>query len=82
MKLSATLDAVLKLDVNHPFANHLYIHAVEASPNPERAVPMADRLRDLQPGLAHNVHMPSHIYIRGGRWQDAVDFESEGRRRR
>jgi tetratricopeptide (TPR) repeat protein len=69
----ATLDAVLKLDVNHPFANHLYIHAVEASPHPERALAAADRLLNLQPGLAHNVHMPSHIYIRVGRWHEAVD---------
>jgi tetratricopeptide (TPR) repeat protein len=72
-EILATLDAVLKLDVAHPFANHLYIHAVEASPHPERALPAADRLLTLQPGLAHNVHMPSHIYIRVGRWQDAVD---------
>ena len=68
----ATLDAVLQLDLNHPFANHLYIHAVEASPHPERAVAAADRLLTLQPGLAHNVHMPSHIYIRVGRWDDAI----------
>jgi tetratricopeptide (TPR) repeat protein len=68
----ATLDAVLKLEINHPFANHLYIHAVEASPHPERALAAADRLRDLQPGIAHNVHMPSHVYIRTGRWFDAV----------
>jgi tetratricopeptide (TPR) repeat protein len=69
----ATLDAVLKLNPKHPFANHLYIHAVEASPHPERANASADRLRKLQPGLAHNVHMPSHIDIRCGRWQEAVD---------
>ncbi len=72
-EIIATLDAVLKLDINHPFANHLYIHAVEASPHPERAVAAADRLLKLQPGLAHNVHMPSHIYIRVGRWQDAIE---------
>lgn len=72
-EILATLDAVLKLDLHHPFANHLYIHAVEASPHPERAVPAADRMVNLQPGLAHNVHMPSHIYIRVGRWQDAID---------
>jgi hypothetical protein len=63
----------LKLNVNHPLANHLYIHAVEASPNPERADRPADRLRKLQPGLAHNIHMPSHIDIRRGRWQQALD---------
>lgn len=68
----ATLDAVLKLNINHPFANHLYIHALEASALPERASAAADRLRDLQPALAHNVHMPSHIDIRNGRWQEAI----------
>lgn len=69
----ATLDAVLKLNINHPLANHLYIHAVEASPNPERADAAAVRLLTLQPGLAHNVHMPSHIDVRRGRWQAAID---------
>jgi tetratricopeptide (TPR) repeat protein len=72
-EIIATLDAVLKLNPNHPLANHLYIHAVEASPNPERAMTAADRLRNLQPGLAHNVHMPSHIDIRTGQWLKAVD---------
>lgn len=72
-EILATLDAVLKLNPKHPFANHLYIHAVEASPHPERAIVAADRLRTLQPGLAHNVHMPSHIDIRCGLWQKAVD---------
>jgi hypothetical protein len=71
-EIIATLDAVLKLDINHPFANHLYIHAVEASPHPERANGPADRLRTLQPGIAHNVHMPSHIDIRCGRWHEAI----------
>jgi tetratricopeptide (TPR) repeat protein len=72
-EILATLDAVLKLNPNHPLANHLYIHALEASPNPERASAAADRLRNLQPGLAHNVHMPSHIDIRTGQWLKAVD---------
>jgi tetratricopeptide (TPR) repeat protein len=62
----------LKLDPKHPFANHLTIHALEASPHPERALAAADRLRDAQPGLAHNVHMPSHIDIRIGHWHDAI----------
>src|SRR5688572_27146291 len=66
------LDAVMKLSPNHPFANHLYIHAIEASAQPERASAAADRLRDLQPALAHNVHMPSHIDIRNGRWQESI----------
>lgn len=68
----ATLEAVIRLNPRHPLANHLYIHAVEASPHPERAIAAADRLRELQPGLAHNVHMPSHIDIRVGHWQQAI----------
>ena len=72
-EILATLDAVLKLNINHPLANHLYIHAVEASHQPGRALPAADRLLNLQPGLAHNVHMPSHIYIRTGDWHKAVE---------
>jgi tetratricopeptide (TPR) repeat protein len=76
-EIIATLDAVLKLNLNHPLANHLYIHAVEASPNPERAMPAAERLRNLQPGLAHNVHMPSHIDIRTGQWLKAVDTNAK-----
>lgn len=71
-EIVATLDAVLKMNANHPLANHLYIHAVEASPNPGRADYAAERLRALQPGVAHNVHMPTHIDVRRGRWHDAV----------
>ncbi|MFO0889222.1 MAG: hypothetical protein U0790_08790 [Isosphaeraceae bacterium] len=69
----ALLEEILKLRPDHPLANHLYIHAVEASMRPERAVPAADRLRDLQPGLSHNVHMPSHIDVRMGRWKVAEE---------
>jgi tetratricopeptide (TPR) repeat protein len=76
-EILATLDAVLKLNPNHPLANHLYIHALEASPNPEYAIAAADRLRNLQPGLAHNVHMPSHIDIRTGQWLKAVDTNAK-----
>ena len=76
-EILATLDAVLKLNPNHPLANHLYIHAVEASPNPQRAIAAADRLRNLQPGLAHNLHMPSHIDIRTGQWLKAVDTNAK-----
>jgi len=76
-EILATLEAVLKSNPNHPFANHLYIHAVEASPHPERADAAAERLRNLQPGLAHNTHMPSHIDIRTGRWLEAVETNLE-----
>lgn len=69
----ATLEAVLARRPDHPLANHLYIHAVEASPAPERALEAADRLRTLHPGVGHLVHMPTHIDVRLGRWQQAVD---------
>ena len=68
-----TLEAVMKVDPHHPLALHLYIHAVEASPEPGKATQAADRLRDLTPGLGHLVHMPSHIDVRCGRWQQAID---------
>lgn len=69
----ATLESVLARSPNHPLALHLYIHAVEASPHPEFAESAADRLRDLQPGLGHMVHMPSHIDVRLGRWDRAIE---------
>ncbi|WP_406693691.1 tetratricopeptide repeat protein [Singulisphaera sp. Ch08] len=68
-----TLEETFAIDPNHPLACHLYIHAVEASPHPEKALPAADRLRFLQPGLPHMVHMPSHIDVRLGRWKSAVE---------
>jgi len=76
-EIVATLEAVMHLAINHPMANHLYIHAMEASQWPERAVAAADRLRELQPGLAHNVHMPTHIDIRVGQWQKAIDWNAK-----
>ena len=72
-EIVATLEAVLAKSLNHPLALHLYIHAVEASPNPEKAKPVADRLRDLAPGLGHLVHMPSHIDVRLGHWQESIE---------
>jgi len=68
-----TLEAVLAQSPSHPLALHLYIHAVEASPNPDRADAPADRLRNLQPGLGHLVHMPSHIDVRRGRWKQSIE---------
>ncbi len=67
-----TLEQVLELLPHHPLGLHLYIHAVEASPHPELADEESDRLRTLQPGLGHMVHMPSHIDVRRGRWSEAV----------
>lgn len=66
------LETTLSRMPNHPLANHLYIHAVE-SVHPEWAVACADRLRNLVPGAGHLVHMPSHIFIRVGRYADASD---------
>ena len=67
-----TLESVLARDPNHPGANHFYIHAVEASHTPERALPSAERLTNLTPGAGHLVHMPAHIYWRVGRYGDAA----------
>ncbi|HBZ69857.1 MAG TPA: hypothetical protein DEP35_09035 [Deltaproteobacteria bacterium] len=72
LEIVATLESVLKRNPDHPGANHYYIHAVEASPSPERGLASADRLAGLVPGAGHLVHMPSHIYMRTGRYDDAV----------
>ena len=70
-EIIAKIEQALKLAPAHPGANHLYIHAVEASNNPGRAVPAAETLMTLVPGSGHLVHMPSHIFARVGRWEDA-----------
>ncbi len=70
-RILATLETALELNPDHPGACHYYIHAVEAA-YPERAVVCADRLAALMPGAGHIVHMPGHIYIRVGRYADAV----------
>ena len=67
------LERVLSRAPDHPGANHLYIHAVEASPHPERGIAAADRLRTLVPASGHLVHMPSHIDVQTGRWALAAD---------
>jgi tetratricopeptide (TPR) repeat protein len=66
LELVAVLESVLRRWPNHPGANHYYIHAVEASPTPERALPSAERLATLVPGAGHLVHMPTHIYMHTG----------------
>jgi tetratricopeptide (TPR) repeat protein len=68
----ATLQSVLKRDPDHIGANHLYIHAVEASFHPEMALESAARLPVLAPSCGHLVHMPSHIYARVGDHESAV----------
>ena len=72
IEILATLDAVLEEDPNHPGANHFLIHAVEVW-YPERGIEAADRLGAVVPGAGHLVHMPSHIYLRVGRYHDASE---------
>lgn len=71
-EIVSTLETVLAKEPLHPGALHLYIHAVEASNTPERAEAAADKLEPLMPAAGHIVHMPSHIYFRVGRYEDAV----------
>jgi tetratricopeptide (TPR) repeat protein len=66
------LESVMQRNPNHAGALHLYVHAVEASPDPSKGVAAADTLRELLPGSGHLVHMPAHIYARVGRYHDAV----------
>lgn len=71
-ELLDTLHAVLRRDPFHPGANHFYIHAVEAGPTPEQGIAVADRLANIAPAAGHLVHMPSHIYVRVGQYDDAA----------
>ena len=66
VEIVAVLESVLKRDPSHPGANHYYIHAVEASKEPEKALASAARLETLVPSAGHLVHMPAHIYMRTG----------------
>ncbi len=71
------LEAVLARNPAYQPAIHLYIHATEATTNPFRAVPYADRLASLTPGLGHLIHMPSHTYARIGRYRQSMDLNIE-----
>jgi tetratricopeptide (TPR) repeat protein len=71
-EIVATLESVIKREPNHMGAVHYYIHAVEASASPERALAGANRLAAMAPGAGHIVHMPGHIYIRTGDYAAAV----------
>ena len=72
-EIVATLEGVLRAEPDHPGANHYLIHAVEASPHPERALASAERLKTLVPGAGHLVHMPSHVYIRTGNYAESAE---------
>ena len=69
-ELLSILESVIKRKADHHGANHLYIHAVEASKNPPRGLASADMLKFLAPGAGHLVHMPAHIYIRVGNYHE------------
>lgn len=71
-QIEKVLENVLKYSPDHPGANHYYIHTMEASPYASKANASADRLERLAPGIAHMVHMPSHIYIRTGQYEKGV----------
>ena len=71
LKGKAALERAMILNPDHPGAHHYYIHMVEL-PKPDLAIPSADKLGSLMPAAGHIVHMPSHIYIRVGRYEDAV----------
>lgn len=73
-EMLSTLETVLARNPEHPGAIHLYIHAVESSATPERALPHARRLAALMPGAGHIVHMPAHIYHRVGLFRESLDI--------
>lgn len=68
----ATLEQVMAMEPYNPGANHLYIHAIEPSRYPERAIEAANRLCDTVPAAGHLEHMPTHIYVQVGMWDEAV----------
>lgn len=72
-EIVTALETALRIAPLNPGANHFYIHAVEASEHPERALASADRLGDLMPGAGHLVHMPAHVYIRTGLYHKAAE---------
>lgn len=72
-EIVSTLEAVIQKQPDHPGACHYYIHAVEASREPQRALACADRLPGLMPGAGHLVHMPAHIYARVGMYHESSE---------
>ena len=77
-EIIATLQSVLKRDPMHMGALHYYVHAVEASPHPEKGLAAAARLRTLAPAAGHLVHMPAHIFHRVGRYEESAEANRKG----
>ncbi|MDA9764464.1 tetratricopeptide repeat protein [Opitutales bacterium] len=72
LEILEVLERVMKMDPGHPGVFHLYVHAVEPSNEPARALAAADHLRTMMPGAGHMLHMPSHIYVQTGYWDRSV----------
>ena len=70
----SVLQEVIRRNPIHPGANHFYIHAVEMSPSPERAIPSAYRLMGIMPAAGHMIHMPAHIWLILGEWEIAASL--------
>jgi tetratricopeptide (TPR) repeat protein len=79
-ELVKVLEGILRRHPHHPGANHYYIHAVEASPTPDRAMASATRLETLVPGAGHLVHMPTHIYIHTGQIDRVAELNAKAAR--
>jgi tetratricopeptide (TPR) repeat protein len=77
-EIVAILERVLAKDANHPGANHYYIHALEASPHPEKALAAANRLGGMMPAAGHLDHMPAHIYQRVGQYEASAEANRKG----
>jgi tetratricopeptide (TPR) repeat protein len=77
-EIEARLESVLRLDPNHPGANHYYIHVMEASPHPDKALASAERLRGMMPAAGHLEHMPAHVLQRVGDYEQAAEANRRG----
>jgi tetratricopeptide (TPR) repeat protein len=77
-EIISVLEFVLSKHPTHPGANHYYIHAIEASPHPERGIAAAQRLKGLMPAAGHLEHMPAHIYQRVGQYEAAAAANRSG----
>ena len=78
LEIEARLESVLRRDSRHPGANHYYIHVMEASPHPEKALASAERLSGMMPAAGHLEHMPAHIMQRVGEYEQAAEANRRG----
>src|SRR3984893_2062627 len=78
LEIERRLESVLQRSPGHPGANHYYIHVMEASPDPGKALASAERLRGLMPAAGHLEHMPAHIMQRAGRYEEAAEANRRG----